>query len=112
MSLFIDKAWQPLTPDVTAKLAGQLGVYELGNDSGETIYVGYAGGRSLNGLRGELGALAASNSFGATQFRLEVNMQYLSRWKELLMAHRARSGDLPAGNRAKPPQKLGRVHLT
>lgn len=111
MSLFIEKPWRPLTEAETRSLPGQLGVFELGNASGETVYAGYAGGRSLHGLRGELSLLAASNPYGATHFRLEVNMQYLSRWKELLMAHRARDGELPAGNRANPPYKLGRIHL-
>ena len=111
MSLFIDKAWRPLTAEEAAKLPGQLGVFELGSPTGETLYAGYAGGRSLFGLRGEIVALAAANSYGATQFRIEVNMQYLSRWKELLMAHKARSGDIPPGNRANPPRKLGRLHI-
>jgi hypothetical protein len=112
MSLFIDKAWKPLTAAEADALPGQLGVYELGNDAGETVFIGYAGGRSLMGLRGEVGAMAAANSYGATKFRVEVNMQYLSRWKELLMVHRARDGALPPGNALKPPQKLGRIHLT
>ena len=112
MSLFIDKSWKPLTPSEANTLSGQLGVYELGNEAGQTVYIGYAGGRSLFGLRGELGTLAASNAYGATRFRVEINMQYLSRWKELLMVHKARDGALPPGNQLKPPQKLGRIHLT
>ena len=111
MGILMEKAWRPLTAEETSSLGGHLGVYELANAAGEVVFVGYAGGKSLHGLRGELSALAASNPHGATHFRAEVNMQYLSRWKELLMAHQAKDGAMPPGNRANAPRRIGRVHL-
>jgi hypothetical protein len=111
MSLFIEKPWRPLTVDDATRLTGQLGVYELGNDAGAVVYIGYAGGRSLFGLRGELQREAGLQRLGATRFRVEVNSQYLSRWKELLMAHKSRDGDVPVGN-SDMATRLGRIHTT
>ena len=42
------------------------------------------------------------------QFRIEVNMQYRTRWFELLMVHQADHGSLPVDN-AKNPPPLGRL---
>jgi len=42
-------------------------------------------------------------------FRVEVNMQYRSRWFELLMVHQADHGSLPPDNAKNPPPVLGRL---
>jgi len=47
-----------------------------------------------------------SDSF---EFTIEVTMQYLSRYEELLMVYQADFGDLPEDNRANPPNDLGRL---
>jgi len=100
----LTKPWRPCVH--LEVLPGHMGVFELGNERGEVIYVGCAGGRSLFGLRGEIQAAAAR--FGdATCFRYEVTTAYLTRYQELLMAHRARSGGLPTGNGEVPG--LGRL---
>lgn len=111
MSLGIDKPWQPLTAGAVKRVQGQLGVYQLGDASGNVVYVGYAGGRSLFGLRSELEKhLGDPSAEGRkAQFRFEVNMQYLTRYKELLMWHRAQAGDLPELNRGEPVGRLGRL---
>ncbi len=109
MAIAMTKPWQALTPENARKLTGQLGVYQLGNDEGHVIEIGFAGGRSLFGLRGVLIALADRPPDGAVQFRCEVNMQYLTRYRELLMLHVAKYGALPAGNAANPPPNLGRL---
>ncbi len=108
MGIELTKPWQPLTEETVGRLPGQLGVYQLADALGNVLYIGFAGGRSLFGLRSELQGRLGSQ--GATQFRHEVNMQYTSRHRELLMAHKARHGRLPILNTDAPP--LGRIHLT
>jgi hypothetical protein len=108
MSIRLQKPWQDLTADAVRRLPGQLGVYQLGDAEGRVIYIGYAGGRSRLGLRSELERALAERAAGA-RFRYEVNMQYLSRWEELLMLHVSDHGALPPGNAAHAPRRLGRL---
>jgi hypothetical protein len=108
MAIELTKPWRPLTPEEAARVPGQLGVYELGDDDGRILFIGFAGGRSPFGLRSELQRHAAAGTEGATRFRYEVNMQYTTRYRELLMAHQARHGALPPGNWQNPPV-LGRL---
>ena len=103
----LDKPWRPLDAATVADLRGELGVYQLADDAGRLLRIGYAGGRSLFGLRGELGAALAANE--AARFRVEVTAQYLSRYEELLMVHKADFGDLPPGNAADGRRRLGRL---
>jgi hypothetical protein len=107
MAIRMEKPFTALTPEAVRALRGVLGVYELADESGRVVYVGYAGGRSLFGLRGELDRALAERRAGATQFRCEVTSAYLSRWQELLMLHAADHGALPAGN--PEPPRLGRL---
>lgn len=90
-----------------AKLPGHMGVFELADDEGKVIYIGYAGGRSLFGLRGELGTLLRHSK--ATLFRFEVNTAYLTRYQELLMVFMADHGRLPAENEGETLPRLGRL---
>jgi hypothetical protein len=108
MAIEMTKPWRPLTEEEVRKLPGQLGVFELGNDEGRVLYIGFAGGKSTFGLRSEVLKHAQVPTGGAMKFRCEVNMQYTTRHRELLMAHQARHGVLPPGNRLKPPP-LGRL---
>lgn len=91
-----------------SRVPGQLGVYQLADPGGRVIFIGYAGGRSRFGLRGELGAELERRGADTTRFRYEVNMQYMSRFQELLMIHRADHGALPPENPETPG--LGRLH--
>lgn len=105
MKLHLDKPWLPLTEERVAKLSGQMGVFQLADEGGHVTYIGFAGGKSLFGLRSEL-----QKRLGlATQFRYEVNNQYQTRWRELLMLHRAETGALPELNANEPTPKLGRL---
>lgn len=108
MAVRMTKPWTPLDEAMVKKLTGQLGVFEIADAGGTTIYIGFAGGRSLFGLRSEVGK-AAAEVRGAAQFRVEVNQQYSTRWQELLMAHVHDHGDVPVGNRGKPLPRLGRL---
>jgi hypothetical protein len=104
----LTKRWQPLTADTVRQLPGQLGVFELSDADGRVILIGYAGGRSPFGLRSAVGK--AWRACGdAALFRHEVNMQYLSRYKELVMLHVADHGVLPIHN-SDAPSTLGRLN--
>ena len=105
--LRLDKPWRPLTAEEIARLPGQLGVYQIADPSGGILHIGQAGGRSPFGLRSELAREAEERGAGK-QFRVEVNMQYRSRWFELLMVHKADHGSLPPDNEKNPPP-LGRL---
>ncbi len=110
MGVECTRPWRPLTDAGLARVAGHMGVYQIADDAGRLLYVGYAGGRSLHGLRGELLRWQARPQ-GATQYRLEITTAYLTRWLELLMAHRARHGGLPPNNPDSDARRLGRLSL-
>lgn len=101
----LTKAWQEYEPG-GRKLTGALGVYELGDAEGNVVYIGFAGGRSRFGLRGEIADRADPAWAGASltgpirKVRFEVNTMYLSRFVELLERHQDAHGALPPGNAA------------
>jgi len=109
MAIRMDKPWVELTAEAVKTLPGQLGVYQLADAGGRVIYIGFAGGRSLFGLRSELERALRERPAGAVRFRTEVNQQYTSRYQELLMLHVADHGTLPVANAADPPVRLGRL---
>ena len=109
MAIRLEKPWIELTPQSVKALPGQLGVYQLADAAGRVVYIGYAGGRSLFGLRSELERALKERPAGAVRFRTEVNQQYTSRHLELLMLHVADHGALPVVNAADPPVRLGRL---
>ena len=109
MAVRMDKAWRPLTVEEAKRLAGNLGVYQLGNDAGEILYIGAATGLSLYGLRGEVVAKAEAPPAGVTQFRVEVNSAYPTRHGELLAAFMHDHGRLPEHNTDIDPARLGRL---
>ena len=75
-------------------LRGNLGVYQLADASQQILFIGYAGGKSLFGLKGEiLDAFQAHST--AVWARWEVTSAYMSRYKELLMVHRHDHHELP-----------------
>jgi hypothetical protein len=109
MAIRMEKPWLDLTPAAVKALPGQLGVYQLADADERVVYIGFAGGRSLFGLRSELERALRDRPAGATRFRTEVNQQYTSRYQELLMLHVADHGALPVVNAADPPVRLGRL---
>ena len=106
VAIRMTKTWRALEASEVARLPGQLGVYQVGDRAGEVLFIGVAGGRSRFGLRGELDAELARRGPGF-RFRVEVNTQYHTRYRELLMLHRADHGALPPEN--DPPPGLGRL---
>jgi hypothetical protein len=107
MGIRLTKPWTPLAPDAIRALPGQLGVFQLADGVGRVLHIGYAGGRSLFGLRSAIDD-AWGRHRGAVNFRYEVTMQYLSRYQELLMLHKADHGTLPEGNSGER-MTLGRL---
>lgn len=108
MQVRMNKPWMLLTAQSVKRLSGQLGVYQIQDRSRQVVFIGYAGGRSLFGLRGELQRELANRAEDHS-FRYEVTMQYMTRYKELLMVHVADHSQLPLENRSSSPQ-LGRMH--
>lgn len=108
MEIRLSKPWRPLTAENVRAVGGYLGVFEVADEVGRVQYVGYAGANTLFGLRSALDEQLRLRPPG-WQFRYEVNMQYRSRYRELLMAHLAGSGELPPLNRDNAPRNLGRL---
>jgi len=108
MAVRLDAPWLALEAGTVAGLPAQLGVYQIADADGAVVRIDFAGGRSLFGLRGALAAEAEARGPGH-MFRLEITMQYQSRWQELLMAHVADHGELPPENLDHRPQRLGRL---
>jgi hypothetical protein len=109
MAIRMTKPWVALTPENVRKLPGQLGVFQLADEAGTIVYIGFAGGRSLFGVRSEVEKALAERPAGATQFRVEINQQYTTRYQELLMVHVYDHGSVPRGNVGQPLPRLGRL---
>ena len=108
MGVRLKKPWLALAPELVASLPGQLGVFQLANENHEVVYIGFAGGRSLFGLKGELANWLGRWPF----FRVEVNMAYRTRCRELLMVHFSDHGSYPTENTAQETAGLGRLSIT
>lgn len=116
----LKKPWQTFDPDPKAvrRLSGATGVYELGDEHGEVIYIGYAGTRALFGLRGRIADHFSVHEPNpvirerARRYRYEVNMMYYSRWVDLLSRYQEDYERLPPGNQVDPEPipTLGRFH--
>jgi len=109
VSIRLEKPWVTLDAAAVRQLPGQLGVYQIAEPDGSVVFIGYAGGRTLFGLRSEMERWLKQREGKATRFRYEVNMQYMSRHQELLMLHVADHGKLPAANAEIDQRKLGRL---
>ena len=104
MPVRLQKPWHEIS-QIDGLLKGQMGVYQLANATEEILYIGYAGGKSLYGLKGEVRAQAEMVP-DAAKFRVEVTTAYLSRFRELMMIHHADHDAYPEYN---PDIKLGRL---
>jgi hypothetical protein len=102
----INKSWTVFAGTRPRDIPGTVGVYEIGDAAGYVIFVGYAGGRSLFGLRGAIAAHFAGDEGNtiirerAACFRYEVTTSYLLRRLELLSRFWEDEGHLPEGNAA------------
>ena len=102
----LDKAWQTFDPGAAKDIPPVTGVYELGDEEGNVLYIGYAGGREPFGIRGRIERHFSGEEANpvirerACRYRYEVNAQYLTRHIERLTRHRDEHGRLPEGNEA------------
>lgn len=108
MTVRLEKPWLELSEAAVGRLGGELGVYEIGDAGGTVLYIGYAGGRATFGLRGALQRHLGRGE--GRRFRVEVNMQYMSRWNELLAVHLSDHGGLPPEQGSDVPMRVGRVN--
>lgn len=112
MGIRLDKPWSRWDAIEPADLPGQLGVFQVADADGTVVYIGYAGGRELFGLRSAVPAaveaLAAADIGPPVLVRYELTHGYLTRWEELLMLHLHDAGTPPAGNDPleTPPGRL------
>ena len=104
MSIRLDKKWFS-KDDALLLLRGNLGVYQLANTTQQILFIGYAGGKSLFGLKGEIQA-AFQDYPTAALVRWEVTSAYMSRYRELLMLHLYDHDVLPPENNPIPLGKL------
>lgn len=104
MSIRLNKEWQSAQA-AAPQLSGNLGVFQLADQSERIIFIGYAGGKSRFGLKGEV-AEALQRTSGAAFVRWEVNTAYMSRYKELLMIHLHDYGQLPLANEPSPGESI------
>ena len=104
MAIRMTKPWMSVD-DALARLHGHLGVFQLADADENVLFIGYAGGKAIYGLKGEVReALAAHPQ--AKRVRYEVTTSYHTRYRELLMVHIADHGELPM---AIPPINLGKL---
>ena len=99
MGMRMTKPLVELTERAIDVLPAQLGVYEIVDADGATQKLGFAGGHEAFGMRTALAReLAIADDGHAAWFRHEFTHGYMTRSQELLMAHQADHGSLPAGN--------------
>ena len=109
MSIRLDKPWIDLHDVSAESLPAQLGVFQLGDPSGEVIYIGYGGGNKAFGLRTAIGEELARLGADARFVRWELTQGYLSRWEELMMVHRHDHGAPPVSSH---PETIPRGRLS
>ena len=96
MAVRLTKDWIPVS-EVLTRLKGNLGVFQFANVQHEVVFIGFAGGKSQFGLKGEV-ALALDKYSDIAAFRFEITTAYHTRYRELLMAHIADHDTLPHYN--------------
>ncbi|MCB1645512.1 MAG: hypothetical protein KDI36_08665 [Pseudomonadales bacterium] len=107
MSIRITKPFIDLNEENLQQVNGNLGIYQLADDQDRVLKTGYAGGKSLFGLQGELRDALQQQT--AARFRTEITSAYLTRYQELLMLHQADFGELPPLNDPADVNNLGRL---
>lgn len=102
MGIRLTKQWLKLDGLEPDEVPGQLGVFQLATPDEAVVYIGYAGGGELFGMRSAVpAAVEAMSAAGVgppTLVRYELTHGYMSRWEELLMIHEHDTGGLPPAN--------------
>jgi len=93
MAVRFTKPWLTKA-EALSRLHGNLGVFQLADAGKELLYIGFAGGKSPFGLKGEVDAALRLHP-AAVYVRYEVTTMYHTRYRELLMAQINDHGSLP-----------------
>lgn len=101
----LTKPWRTLDEATLRALPAVVGVFQLGDAEGTVRRIGYAGGRSLFGLRSELAGFVGQYP----SFRVEITSTYLTRFQELLMVHAHDHGGALPPDQPDPGMRLGRL---
>ena len=109
MPVRIDKPWIQLDESSLKSITAHLGVYQLANDSNQIVFIGVANATTRFGLKGELESFLKKPNFGASRFRVEINMAYRTRYLELLQVFYFDHKKLPVGNDGLNPSSLGNL---
>jgi len=104
MAVRLTKPWLTKT-QALSRLAGNLGVFQLADEQQQLLYIGFAGGNSPFGLKGEV-ERAVKLHPNAEFVRYEVTTSYHTRYRELLMAHIADHDALPPLNLDAPAGRI------
>ncbi|MER5437688.1 hypothetical protein [Streptomyces sp. NPDC002790] len=102
MSVEISKPWRTATDAELEQIPCITGVYEVREGGGEVLDIGYAGAREPFGLRSRIKTVVIEEDREGLEFRYESHIQYLTRYAELVMVHRAHHEG------AEPPRVAGR----
>ncbi|MBI2887957.1 MAG: hypothetical protein HYY02_12205 [Chloroflexi bacterium] len=108
--------WAEFDPANPRALSGSNGAYELEDAEGRVVYIGYAGGKDLFGLRGKIIRHFSDQEPNPAirgrvrRFHYEITSMWLSRWVELLGRYRENNGGrLPEGNVAAPEEHIPKL---
>jgi hypothetical protein len=105
----LHKPWRELSESELEDETTSTGVYEIADGQGRIVDIGYAGAGSRFGLREALGQCLAESDV-RLRYRVEVNHNYLSRYRELLLVHRHDYGELPIEVARRGGDVLGRLN--
>lgn len=102
MGVRMSSVWESLNAAEVAAVGGYMGVYEVCALDGEVVRIGYAGGQSRFGLRGELESQLERYGAESALMRIENTSSYLSRYQELMAVHLHDHGRMPRDNEDDP----------
>jgi excinuclease UvrABC nuclease subunit len=110
MTAGMTKSWIVATPASLATIPVGTGVYEIRDEKGEVLDIGYAGSREPFGLRSRIADVLDDSVSTTREFRFEQHVQYHSRFVELILDHRAQHGGcLPDRVAMRSPSVHGRL---
>ncbi len=107
----MSKPWRNVDAAQLDDIPCTTGVYEIRDRHGEILDIGYAGSREPFGLKSKIEAIVSEEARDGLQFRYELHVQYMTRYAELVLVHRARhNGAEPARVSQRPIPVEGRLH--
>lgn len=97
MSADMTKPWIRATEAALRDVPATTGVFEIRRGD-EILDIDYAGALELFGLQSKIAEVVAELVGEGVEFRYESHTQYLTRFEELVLVHKARNdGHIPVG---------------